>query len=76
MSGAPPQGRCTHTAACELFAKFSLRSSLQVWQQNYCDGQFERCARYRLSVCGKPVPQLLLPNGRELKVGWTPGGDR
>ncbi len=60
--------RCSHVATCELFPKFGVRSALRVWQTFYCEGDFEKCARYRLAVQGKPVPPSLLPNGKDLDL--------
>lgn len=59
---------CSHVASCELFPKFKKRPSLGVWQTFYCHGRFTTCARYRLSLEGKPVPPSLLPNGKELNL--------
>ncbi len=59
---------CSHIPGCELFPKFGLRGSLKVWQTFYCQGAFERCARYRLALAGGPVPPNLLPNGHELDL--------
>lgn len=69
MSAAPsPPPRCTHMAHCELFPKFGLRGSLKVWTTFYCEGQFERCERYRRALRGETVPPHLLPNGKELSL--------
>ncbi|BDG01194.1 hypothetical protein [Anaeromyxobacter oryzae] len=65
---APVQRQCSHVSTCELFPKFGLRGSLRVWQVFYCLGNFEGCARYRLSCEGRAVPASLLPNGRELNI--------
>jgi len=59
---------CSHIGSCELFPKFQKRPSLGVWQTFYCKGRFTTCARYRLSLEGKPVPPSLLPNGKELNL--------
>ncbi|HTN52608.1 MAG TPA: hypothetical protein VML50_09420 [Anaeromyxobacter sp.] len=59
---------CSHVATCELFPKFQRRASLKVWQTFYCEGRFPNCARYQLSLEGRPVPPNLLPNGRELNL--------
>ena len=57
---------CPHKETCELFPRFRLQNTLRVWQINYCEGEFQRCARYQLSNEGKQVPSTLLPNGRDL----------
>jgi hypothetical protein len=70
MAGSPPPGRCPLAWSCSLFQRFSLKSSLEIWRQNYCEGPFERCARYQASLARRPIPDLLLPNGKKLKVGY------
>lgn len=59
---------CPRVASCPLFAQFKVKSSLKVWQAFFCEGQYDRCARYKLTVQAKPVPLNLLPNGRVLDV--------
>jgi len=54
---------CSHTEVCPLFPL--LRESLWGWRDYYCDtddGWLE-CARFKMSVKGRPVPIALLPNG-------------
>ncbi len=63
-----PRPQCPHLASCELFPKFQKRASLRVWQTFYCEGNFEGCARYKLSLESRPVSPNLLPNGRELNL--------
>ena len=53
---------------CAMFPLFKLRGSLRVWQENYCESDFERCARYQRSLEGKVTPMNLLPNGQMLDV--------
>jgi hypothetical protein len=53
---------------CALFPIFNLRSSLRVWQSNYCESEFTECERYRRSKSGSSVPMNLLPNGELLNV--------
>lgn len=69
MADASPK-RCPLAASCALFQRLSLRASLAIWMQNYCEGPFESCVRYQASLARRPIPDLLLPNGRELKVGY------
>jgi hypothetical protein len=63
---------CSHLANCELFPKFAMKAALKVWQVYYCEGQFESCARYKLALEARPVPQTLLPNGKELAPQLIP----
>jgi hypothetical protein len=59
---------CPRVGGCPLFARFSMKSSLRVWQAYYCEGDFDRCERYALVKQSRPVPANLLPNGRMLEV--------
>lgn len=66
--GIPAPKRCSHLGSCELFPKFALQGSLKVWQTYYCEGDYERCARFQLAkIGGHPAPNLL-PNGKELDL--------
>jgi hypothetical protein len=59
---------CSRVPTCPLFRAFSMKSSLRVWQAYYCDGDYERCERWRIFSAGKAVAPNLLPNGRTLEV--------
>ena len=59
---------CTHTEHCELFAQFALNPALQVWQSHYCQGDFNRCVRFQMSLRGESVPLNLLPNGSRVEM--------
>ena len=52
--------KCPHIPSCELFPRFKLQSALAFWKDNYCHGDFERCARYQRSIAGETVPATLL----------------
>ena len=66
---AKPGVQCSHMSSCELFPHFRTHAFLRIWQINYCEGSYERCARYRLTLEGKQVDATLLPNGDKLTVG-------
>ncbi len=68
MTPPPVRPRCPHLSSCELFPRFQKRAALKVWQTFYCEGSFEGCARYKLSLQGRPVAPNLLPNGKELNL--------
>jgi len=55
---------CSHATNCQLYAQFAADASLKLWKQHFCEGGFEKCARYQLALEGKPVPLTLLPNGK------------
>ncbi len=59
---------CKNMGTCPLFPLFRLKENLKVWQTRFCEGDYERCERYRASAAGKPVPGNLLPNGVLLTV--------
>lgn len=63
---------CTHKESCALFPVISLSSALKIWQTFYCDGRYQTCERYKLSLAGQPVAASLLPNGKILDVGNAP----
>lgn len=53
-------------AGCPMFKHFKLEATKQVFIIQYCRGDYESCARKKLRDSGKPVPEMLLPNGRTL----------
>lgn len=59
---------CPRVGACALFAQFRMKASLRVWQAYYCEGDHERCERFKLVKQARPVPKELLPNGRLLEA--------
>lgn len=60
---------CAHVSSCPLYALFTVKASLRVWQIHYCNGRFEDCARLKLAKAGEAVPSDLLPNGKRLAAG-------
>jgi len=63
-----PSQPCPHSASCPLYPQFTMASFLRYWRTSYCDADYTRCARYRLSEEGKPVPVNLLPSGNLMKL--------
>jgi hypothetical protein len=59
---------CARISGCPLYKSFAMKSSLRVWKTYYCEGDFNRCERLRISSAGTPVPPNMLPNGRMLEV--------
>jgi hypothetical protein len=59
---------CARVETCPLFKQFQTKAALRVWQSYYCEGDFNRCERWKLAAAGRPVPMSLLPNGRTLDV--------
>lgn len=63
--------RCPRAESCPLVPLYGLRGTLEVLRMTFCDGRYERCARYRASQLGHAVPANLLPNGRAF-AGYVP----
>lgn len=59
---------CTHSSTCELYTQFALNPALQVWQLHYCQGDFQRCVRFQMSLRKELVPLNLLPNGSKVEL--------
>jgi hypothetical protein len=51
-----------------MFAVFSVKATLSVWQSFYCEERPERCERLRAFLANSPCPDTLLPNGRLIDV--------
>jgi ankyrin repeat protein len=62
---------CSHASNCELYVQFAADPSITLWKTHFCDRDFKRCARYALSVQGKPVPLTLLPNGKQIETSMS-----
>jgi hypothetical protein len=60
-------GGCPNQDRCELFPRIQADPALKSHGDNYCHGEFRRCARYKDTEdeFGNP-PSDLLPNGRRL----------
>jgi hypothetical protein len=61
----PPE-HCPHMAGCEMYGLFQLTVALRVWQVNYCESEYQTCARYQKACSAEAVPINLLPNGKFL----------
>lgn len=57
--------KCTYIEACPMFQYFRT-SAKKVYMQSYCEGDFQRCERYKLRSSGQTVPKDLLPHGGSL----------
>ena len=60
-------GGCPNQDRCELFPRIQADAALKSCDDNYCHGEYRRCARYKdtMDEFGNP-PSDLLPNGRRL----------
>jgi len=58
---------CLHFVACPIFERFSTQESKRLYVSQYCEGNFEACARKKLKDAGEPVPLSLLPDGGQLE---------
>jgi hypothetical protein len=57
---------CPHAESCALYGRFTMRSSLRIWQIHFCEDDFRRCERFQRAARGERVPDTLLPNGDTL----------
>lgn len=63
--------RCPDADRCTLVPLYGLRGTLPVLRATFCDGQYQRCARFQAHQRGRAVPANLLPNGRSV-AGYVP----
>lgn len=63
-----PTMSCPHSTVCPLYETFRSQALLKVWKVSYCEGDFARCERFKLSCDAKPVPLTMLPNGKHLDL--------
>jgi hypothetical protein len=59
---------CPHAKGCALFPRFKQESFLKIWQTQYCEAEFTRCARYLEARAGRVIADTLLPNGKHLTI--------
>ena len=59
---------CPRIDTCALFPQFVLRQNKRFWQANYCEADFELCARYQRGNAGEEVPDTLLPDGKHIRI--------
>jgi hypothetical protein len=59
---------CPNVSGCEMYSLFRLAGTLATWKINYCNADYERCERYKLSSLGRSVPINLMPNGSLLQI--------
>lgn len=57
---------CSHSVSCQMYPLLAMEPALKLWKKHYCEKNFEKCARYELSLMGNVVPLTLLPNGKQL----------
>jgi hypothetical protein len=50
-----------------MYGLLKLSGTLATWKINYCNGDYARCERHKLSTLGRPVPINLMPNGALLR---------
>ena len=61
-----PDVPCPHMTSCPLYPQFTMQALLNIWKISYCEGDFQKCERFKLSASGARVPLTLLPNGKSL----------
>ena len=57
---------CPHSNTCPMYDLFRRSGTLGLWKINFCNADYESCARFQRNKEGRAVPQSLLPNGRSL----------
>jgi len=62
---------CPHVSTCPMYSLLTLSGTLKAWQTRYCKADYAECARYKLSIEGKPVPLNLMPSGALLRSAKT-----
>jgi hypothetical protein len=65
---------CPNSVNCEMYALLRLAGTLETWKINYCNADYTRCERYRLTAAGRPVPPNLMPSGALLR--YQNGGEK
>jgi hypothetical protein len=66
-----PAMSCPYAKSCALYPLFTNDTLLSYWKSSYCEADHSRCARFRLSTSGKPVPVNMLPSGNLMKMGGS-----
>ncbi len=51
-----------------MYSLLRLSGTLETWQSRYCKAEYSECARYKLNLAGRNVPQNLMPNGALLRL--------
>ncbi len=64
---------CPNVRWCELFPRLESDGSLSHCLQQYCHAEFERCARYQMSMQRIRPPKTLLPDGETLEESNSGG---
>lgn len=64
---------CPKSERCPLYPEFTLKSSLKVWQEQYCktEAEFTGCARYEMSESGRIPDRRMLPDGSLLGEAYA-----
>lgn len=57
---------CEHSFGCPLFPILSKSNALEYWKRSYCEGDYQRCARFEKMSKGLLVEPNLLPNGKRI----------
>jgi hypothetical protein len=59
---------CPNLDGCPLHPHFTMRSSLRIWKDFFCNTNYQACVRYQAAQKGERVPPNLLPNGKLLEI--------
>jgi len=58
---------CPNLEECPMHKWFNLQTTSDFFIQQYCKGNYEKCARKKLKDNRKDVPEKLLPGGKSLE---------
>lgn len=59
---------CERYQGCPIYNYFRTEALKNYYIRSYCGGNFDACERLKLKKEGKPVPDSLLPDGKELST--------
>jgi len=59
---------CPSLAGCALHPHFTMKSSLRIWKDFFCNTNHQTCLRFQAMQKGESVPPNMLPNGKILEV--------
>jgi len=63
---------CERSQGCPIYNYFRTDALKNYYIRSYCDGNYDLCERLKLRKAGKPIPDSLLPDGKELSIFHSP----
>lgn len=59
--------KCPRMSGCPVFPEFRTQAALKTMQALYCEGDYQRCERFKSVSDGVVPPRNLLPDGTTLR---------